>query len=177
MCCTITARLTISSLFTFPGPDSTLTDPQSKCRELVLSVVQNLPPSLIDQDTLAKMVNLIEDPSPKVQKMSYKFLKVAAQKRTEYFIIEAGVDTEAVVQATLPTELLEILQSDRIFGYDADGEIDENALNVFGYLLGWMLVFDLFQDAVSFVCYHGLLSAADGEILSPSKSSRTILSN
>ena len=148
------SNLTISSLFTFLGPDSTLTDPQSKCRELVLSVVQNLPPSLIDQDTLAKMVNLIEDPSPKVQKMSYKFLKVAAQKRTEYFIIEAGVDTEAVVQATLPTELLEILQSDRIFGYDADGEIDENALNVFGYLLGWMLVFDLFQDAVSFVCYH-----------------------
>jgi len=148
------SNLTISSLFTFLGPDSTLTDPQSKCRELVLSVVQNLPPSLIDQDTLAKMVNLIEDPSPKVQKMSYKFLKVAAQKRTEYFIIEAGVDTEAIVQATLPTELLEILQSDRIFGYDADGEIDENALNVFGYLLGWMLVFDLFQDAVSFVRSH-----------------------
>jgi hypothetical protein len=101
---------------------------------------------------LIQMSHLIEDPSTTVQKMAYQLLKAAAQKRTEYFVIEAGVDTEAVVHATLPLELLEIIQRDLHFSYGSpDGEDEggeEQAQNLFGYLLGWMLVFDLFQDAV-----------------------------
>ncbi|KAF8970121.1 hypothetical protein BDZ97DRAFT_1792056 [Flammula alnicola] len=124
--------------------------PRSVCRELVLSVVQHLPSSLIDQDTLPKMCHLIEDPSVPVQKMAYQLLKAAAQKRTEHFVIEAGVDIEAVVHATLPPELLDILRREMQFGYDAEVAEDdrgEQGQNLFGYLLGWMLVFDLFQDA------------------------------
>ncbi|KAF9477335.1 hypothetical protein BDN70DRAFT_881303 [Pholiota conissans] len=145
--------LTIVRDLTVLGNDPTvlLSVPRSACRQLVLSIVQHLPSSLIDENTLPKMCHLIEDPSVPVQKMAYQLLKAAAQKRTEHFVIEAGVDTEAVVQATLPLELLEILQRDMSFGYD--GEIDEDlnggdqSQNLFGYLLGWMLVFDLFQDA------------------------------
>jgi hypothetical protein len=99
------------------------------------------------------MCHLIEDPSVSVQKMAYQLLKVAARRRTEHFVIEAGVDTEAVVQATLPLELLEILQRDINFTYDVETDEDlsggDQSQNLFGYLLAWMLVFDLFQDAVS----------------------------
>ncbi|KAF8955512.1 hypothetical protein BDZ97DRAFT_1764791 [Flammula alnicola] len=124
--------------------------PRSLCRELVLSIVQHLPSSLIDQDTLPKMRHLIEDPSVPVQKMAYQLLKAAAQKRTEYFVIEAGVDTEAIVHATLPPELLDILRREMHFGYDTEVAEDDRGAqgqSLFGYLLGWMLVFDLFQDA------------------------------
>lgn len=102
------------------------------------------------------MCHLIEDPSPSVQKMAYQLLQAAAKKRTEYFVIEAGVDTESVVQATLPSELLEILRreihsgSDTEVAYDSYDSHTDQGQNLFGYLLGWMLVFDLFQDAVSF---------------------------
>ena len=96
------------------------------------------------------MSHLIEDPSTTVQKMAYQLLKAAAQKRTEYFVIEAGVDTDAVVHATLPPELLEIIQRDLNFNYGLDGEHEggEHTQSLFGYLLGWMVIFDLFQDAV-----------------------------
>ncbi|KDR72553.1 hypothetical protein GALMADRAFT_752797 [Galerina marginata CBS 339.88] len=124
--------------------------PRSACRKLVLSIVQHLPSTLLDQDTLSKMCHLIEDTSPVVQKMAYQLLKAAAKKRTEYFIIEAGVDTEATVQATLPPELLEIISRQIHFGDGGtleDEEGSDQTQNLFGYLLGWMLVFDLFQDA------------------------------
>ncbi|KAF9556293.1 hypothetical protein CPC08DRAFT_820566 [Agrocybe pediades] len=127
--------------------------PRSICRELALSIVRDLPPSLIDENTLSKMCHLIEDPSPFVQKMAYQLLKAAAKKRTEHFVIEAGVDTEATVQVTLPNELLEIVSRQMVFSGGDDeaelegGESTEQQQNIFGYLLGWMLIFDLFQDA------------------------------
>ncbi|KAF5380135.1 hypothetical protein D9615_006188 [Tricholomella constricta] len=116
--------------------------PRSTCRVLVLSIVRDLPISLIDQDTFSKMAHLVMDPSVDVQKMAYQFLEIAAKKRTEYFVIEAGVNSEAAVTANLPQELLEILQH-TIFGDEANSE----SQNVFGYLLGWMLLFDLFQES------------------------------
>jgi hypothetical protein len=95
--------------------------------------------------------------------MAYQLSQAAAKKRTEYFVIEAAVDTEGVVQAKLPIELMMILQREMQFGFGLDegldgGEIggegeetrreeDQNG-HLFGYLLAWMLVFDLFQDAV-----------------------------
>ena len=162
--------------------------PRSTCRELVLSIVQHLPSSLIDQDTLSKvricfdlpvvltyiplflqMCHLIQDPSPTVQKKAYQLLQAAAKKRTEYFVVEAAVDTEGVVKAELPIELMIILQREMQLGFNVDEDIgggeeggegeetrmeeeDQNR-HLFGYLLAWMLVFDLFQDAVG----HSLL--------------------
>ncbi|TFK41660.1 hypothetical protein BDQ12DRAFT_678315 [Crucibulum laeve] len=117
--------------------------PRSICRELVLSIVQDLPPSLIDQETLPKMCHLVTDPSNDVQKMAYQLLHSAAKKRTEHLVIEAGVDSEDAVKAELPLELLDILQ--RNINFNLSDEDDEQ--NIFGHLLGWMLLFDLFQDA------------------------------
>lgn len=84
---------------------------------------------MIDQDTLSKaslawrlvitgvltplhvqMCHLLADSSVEVQKMIYPFLHEAAKKRTEYLVIEAGVDTDDAVEAQLPTELISILQ-------------------------------------------------------------------
>ncbi|KAJ7636847.1 hypothetical protein FB45DRAFT_907475 [Roridomyces roridus] len=119
--------------------------PLSLCRERVLFIVQDLPASLITEETLPQMCHLLTDPSIEVQKMTYQLLGVAARKRTEHFVIEAGVDVDAVVKAELPLELLDILQTS-LNSHQGDLlELDEST--VFGYLLGWMVVFDLFTDA------------------------------
>ncbi|KAJ6470235.1 hypothetical protein C8R47DRAFT_760272 [Mycena vitilis] len=125
--------------------DVAASTPRSICRELVLSIVQDLPASLITEGTLPKMCHLLADPSADVQKMTYQLLAVAARKRTEHFVIEAGVDVDAVVKADLPIELLDILQTTLNFGQGDLLDLDESI--VFGYLLGWMVVLDLFVDA------------------------------
>jgi len=56
------------------------------------------------------MINLIMDPSPEIQKMAHQFLQSAAKKRTEYLVIEAGVDAEANFNAEIPLELIDILR-------------------------------------------------------------------
>ena len=71
------------------------------------------------------MSHLILDPSTNVQKMAYKFLRGAAQKRTEYFVIEAGVDTEGTVKADLPPEILDIVQRMVSFGETSGPEQEE----------------------------------------------------
>ncbi|EIN09055.1 hypothetical protein PUNSTDRAFT_102600 [Punctularia strigosozonata HHB-11173 SS5] len=114
--------------------------PLSTCRELALSIVQDLPASLIQQDTLQSMCHLVMDPSTDVQKMSYQLLQEAARKRTEFLVVEAGVDTEGTFKAELPQELVILLSS--VAG--GDGPEEQNR---FGYLLAWMLAFDLFTDA------------------------------
>ncbi|KAK7059773.1 delta-9 fatty acid desaturase protein [Favolaschia claudopus] len=119
--------------------------PRSTCRELVVQIVQDLPPSLITEDTLPKMCHLLVDPSVDVQKMTYQLLTVAARKRTEHFVIEAGVDVDATVKADLPPELLDILQMSLNLNEGEVLDLDESL--IFGYLLGWMVVFDLFSDA------------------------------
>ncbi|KAJ7074942.1 hypothetical protein B0H15DRAFT_1027322 [Mycena belliarum] len=124
---------------------ATASAPRSTCRELVLSIVQDLPASLITIDTLPKMCHLLADPSADVQKMTYQLLTVAARKRTEHFVIEAGVDVDATVKADLPLELLDILQTSLNLDQGDLPDLDEST--VFGHLLGWMVVFDLFMDA------------------------------
>jgi len=57
-----------------------------------------------------QMAHLLSDPSSNVQRMAYDMLRVAAKKRTEYLIIEAGVDTDSTVQCELPMELLSLLR-------------------------------------------------------------------
>jgi E3 ubiquitin-protein ligase listerin len=56
------------------------------------------------------MCHLLTDSSVEVQKMAYQFLHEAAKKRTEYLVIELGVDTEDAAEAQLPVELIDILQ-------------------------------------------------------------------
>ncbi|KAK1235775.1 hypothetical protein PQX77_000989 [Marasmius sp. AFHP31] len=117
--------------------------PASTCRELVLSIVQDLPESLVDHNSLPKMCHLLLDPSADVQKMAYNLLRQAARKHTEHLVVEAGVDTEDKFKAELPHELLVALQQQS--GDFALGEVEQEQ-NIFGYFLGWMLLFDLFED-------------------------------
>ncbi|KAF9255353.1 hypothetical protein L218DRAFT_1008664 [Marasmius fiardii PR-910] len=117
--------------------------PASACHKLILSIVQNLPSNLVDHESLPKMCHLLSDPSVDVQKMAYKLLQQVAKKRTEHLVVEAGMDTEDKFKAELPHELLVALQQQ---SSDFNlGEIDQEQ-NMFGYLLGWMLLFDLFID-------------------------------
>jgi len=88
--------------------------------------------------------------------MGYNLLHKAARKRTEYFVLESAVDTEDAVNAELPTELLAIVQSSLVLAEELhDPELDSveidssELLKVSGYLLAWMIMFDLFIDAAS----------------------------
>ncbi|KAF7310730.1 Delta-9 fatty acid desaturase protein [Mycena chlorophos] len=125
--------------------DVAKTLPRSTCRELVLSIVQDIPASLITEETLPKMAHLLADPSADVQKMTYQLLTVATKKRTEHLVIEAAVDVEGTTKAELPVELLNILQTS--LNFDQEDLLDVEETTVFGYLLGWMVVLDLFVDA------------------------------
>lgn len=102
------------------------------------------------------MCHLLTDPSYEVQRMGYSLLHKAARKRTEYFVIESAVDTEDNVSAEIPAELLAILQSNLPLAegfHDSESDNVEMDLSelyaVSGYLLAWMIMFDLFIDAVS----------------------------
>lgn len=87
--------------------------------------------------------------------MSYRLLTNAAGKRTEYYVVEAGVDTEDVVRPELPFELLAILKQGLGSGEVLDLDEQSVARNkeVSGYLLAWMIAFDLFTDVVR-ICFQ-----------------------
>ncbi|OBZ77520.1 E3 ubiquitin-protein ligase listerin [Grifola frondosa] len=117
--------------------------PLSICRELALQIVQDLPNDLISEDTLPKMCHLLLESSVDVQRMAYQLLHEAAKKYTEHLVLEAAVDSEGTMKSELPPELIDILQ--RSLNHE-DG-IEESGQDWFGYLLAWMVTFDLFTDA------------------------------
>ena len=86
----------------------------------------------------------MNDKSVEVQKMAYQLLHKSATRRTEYIVIEAGIsapDSDSI-KPELPPELIAFLQQSVDLG-------DPDAPPTFGYMLGWMSVFDLFANAVS----------------------------
>ena len=98
-----------------------------------------------------------------------------------------------MVKAELPIELMMILQREMHFDFNTDEKIggEENVSegeefrmeeevqnrHLFGYLLAWMLVFDLFQDAVGQILLILILSKLTWLWCSLSKSNQTILNN
>lgn len=105
------------------------------------------------------MAHLLLDPSPEVAKMSYILLQDATRKWTEYLVIEAGVDTSETTRYELPPELLQVLQTALEMKDDQPVPVNTSSLssmhkadchtqNTIGFLLGWMLIFDLFKDTV-----------------------------
>lgn len=139
--------------------------PRSVCKQLLVSLAQHIPSSLLDQHALAKTVHLLTSPSPSVLQASYEFLQQAAAKRTEFIVIESAATT-LTVEATaaedgeapdpeeptppkveLPDELLQLVQMHLEFELD-EGEDAEPLLVAWeGMFLAWMLVFDSFKDA------------------------------
>ncbi|KAJ3872691.1 hypothetical protein F5051DRAFT_148142 [Lentinula edodes] len=151
------------------GPRSA---PESVCRELVLELVANhLPDELMDYQMFPQMCHLLSSstyssvPYPPTNshlssslpsfassihhdQLAYQILHKAAKKRTEHFVLEAGVDTEGKVKAQLPEELLVLLQQSVDLDIDVEkADIDSDREHeIFVYLLSWMLFFDSFVD-------------------------------
>lgn len=150
------------------------------------------------------MCHLVADPSIEVQRLSYGMLKKAAEKRTEWVVIEVGVGSmggedegdssgqanplvndvadeaaqtptpAAVVEPAMAPQAAKDEKAERKVGRRKDGrrrkrrevvakdegpsllpkellaiiQRDEE-VDLFAWMLGWMLVFDLFKDAVS----------------------------
>ncbi|GJE86513.1 hypothetical protein PsYK624_025930 [Phanerochaete sordida] len=124
--------------------DNAIDTPLSLCRELALSVIQDLPESLVERGAIAKMSHLLLDASEAVPKMSYKILQASAAKYTEHLVLEASVESEDTISFDLPLELVQLLQSSL-----PDEELDQTAREqkIFGHMLAWMLIFDLFHNA------------------------------
>ncbi|KZT00638.1 uncharacterized protein LAESUDRAFT_708574 [Laetiporus sulphureus 93-53] len=121
--------------------ESKMSTPLSICRELALQIVQDLPESLIDKNMLPQTCHIITDSSFDVQRMAYQLLHEAARKYTEHMVIEAAVDSDEQVKVELPSELIEILQR------SLNDDPDELHQEYTGYLLAWMVAFDLFTNA------------------------------
>jgi LTN1 family HEAT repeat region len=93
---------------------------------------------------ISQMCHLLTDASVDNQKMAYQMLQRAAVTRTEHLVVEAGVDSENIITTDLPRELVALLQSSvNLDDTEASGQ------DPLPYLLGWMIVFDLFTDTVS----------------------------
>jgi len=75
-----------------------------------VSVIFIFIPSIPFLTDVTQMCHLMIDGSIQVQKVAYGIMRSAAKKRTEHLVIEAGVDIESTAQATLPLELLDIVQ-------------------------------------------------------------------
>lgn len=109
------------------------------------------------------MAYLLQDGTEESQQLSYAIIKTAAHRRTEHLVIEAAVNTDESATYELPNELLCILQksstlepsrthSDKVC---REFYLTKTGLNnsiQFGYLLGWMAVFDSFSSAVRLCC-------------------------
>ncbi|KAJ3784444.1 hypothetical protein GGU10DRAFT_357775 [Lentinula aff. detonsa] len=150
--------------------------PESVCRELVLELVANhLSDESMDHQTFSEMCHLLSSSTSRSSditsfssslshsssssllslsspihhaQLAFQILHKATKKYTEHFVLEAGVDTEGKLEAQLPKELMVLLQQSVNLDIDAD---DANLTGgrehaVFVYLLGWMLLFDLFVD-------------------------------
>ncbi|CCM05109.1 uncharacterized protein FIBRA_07316 [Fibroporia radiculosa] len=133
----------IRDLATIQLDSGDASEPLSVCRELVLQIVQDLPDTLMNETTLAKMCHIITDSSLDVQKMAYQFLHEAARKYTENMVIEAAVESEVPMTPKLPIELVHILQRNLNF----DDPLELASQNPSSYFLVWMLLFDLFSNA------------------------------
>ncbi|KAG9311744.1 hypothetical protein JVU11DRAFT_7987 [Chiua virens] len=123
-------------------------EPRRLCLELALTIIEDMPSTMMTEKTLSRLCHLLQDQSQEVQRMGYRLLNTAARKRTEHYVIEAGVNTEDAVKPELPPELLSILQQSLDSGEVLDPDEQPTTRNkVSGYLLAWMIAFDLFTDA------------------------------
>lgn len=66
-------------------------------------------------DIFLQLCHLLSDPSLEVQITTYALLHHAAKSYTEHVVLEAEVDTGSEVKPSLPTELMQLVQS-----YDAE---------------------------------------------------------
>ncbi|KAJ3932590.1 MAG: hypothetical protein NXY57DRAFT_1072227 [Lentinula lateritia] len=124
-----------------------LLQPMQMCHLLSSSTYSSVPyPSTHSHSSSSSLLSFAS--SIHHDQLAYQILYKAARKRTEYFVLEAGVDTEGKVKAQLPEELLVLLQQSVDLDIDAENaDIDgDREHEIFVYLLSWMLFFDSFVD-------------------------------
>lgn len=111
------------------------------------------------------MCPLLHDSKLEVQRISYPLVRAAGQKQTEAIVLEAGLDTTGRNEFGLPQELTDLLYTTSLLG-DAEADVMGEAINSvrnmgptlcrklrnlqrwFGYLLGWSVALDMFENTV-----------------------------
>lgn len=96
-----------------------LLQPMQMCHLLSSSTYSSVPyPSTHSHSSSSSLLSFAS--SIHHDQLAYQILYKAARKRTEYFVLEAGVDTEGKVKAQLPEELLVLLQQSVDLDIDAE---------------------------------------------------------
>jgi len=133
----------ISNLLVTSIDKATPSKPRDACLELLALITKENSSSLIKTEKIPVLCNILASPVLEVQKTAYHLLQQAVKKRTEYYNIEAEVETENPIDFELPSELIELLKAEGRVRYEDDGFTQAT----FTFLLSWMVLFDLFIDA------------------------------
>ncbi|KAG9026368.1 hypothetical protein FRB95_008907 [Tulasnella sp. JGI-2019a] len=112
-------------------------------RKVVLFAAKDLPIPIPIEEGVSALCHLLKDASMEDQASAYQLISRAVVIRNERLVVEAAVDTEDSFHCTIPPKLLEILPLD-VSPNANDAEVEERTL---AFLLGWLVLFDLFVDA------------------------------
>lgn len=147
--------------------------PRDICRGLIVGLAAASPETLVDGDSLStvsyanidrattltivlQLSHLLVDPSLEVQITAHELLHHASKPYTENVVLEAELSTDTNVKPALPNELMRIIEeneveSDKVWIPTGKywNSVDLLIQSVLSHLLAWMIVFDLFTDAVS----------------------------
>jgi hypothetical protein len=107
---------------------------------------------------------LLKIPIIETQRDVYGLVHTASKMYTEKVVIEVGLNASEEVDARLPVELMELLAVNGVWEDDHDSLesmrapvcyslkvgiiLTEYLQSQFAFLLGWMAVFDAFNDTV-----------------------------
>lgn len=102
-------------------------------RNRAVAILQESADDVLEAHDFGKMIYLLRAPHLETQRDAYSLVRSAAFKYTEELIMEVGLNTSATeMEIQLPQELIALLRLDD--------------LDVTGYLLSWMAVFDAFEN-------------------------------
>ena len=104
-------------------------------RNHAVSILQESADDILETDDFGKLVYLLRAPHLETQRDAYGLVRSAASRYTEKTVMDVGLSDPAVeLDVRLPQELVALLRFDE--------------MDVTGYLLSWMAVFDAFENTV-----------------------------
>ena len=121
--------------------------PLRTVNDLLARQIGDMPPASMEH--LAELFPLLQAMSHAVQETAFAILHRQIPRLQEQVSLDTALDKS---MAQLPEELLSLVLQSPDIDQDLKEELDfANAPTLFGYLASWLLVFDHFKNAVSFL--------------------------
>ena len=119
---------------------------RKECEKLLLKLVQEIPKSLISEDTFEPMINMLYNSSVDVQKVSYKLLSTLSKELVETVVVESAIERKDELMK-LPTIILEKLLNKFTLTIDDIQNSEQSRHDLFSTFLLWNVTFDHFSVA------------------------------